>query len=922
MKQLNPLRRVTRGALAPALAAFCALPLSSSAEAQSQVALNGATSVGGVSLDESFYQLVADGYFTAQDRGRVVISDGSMFHSSFQSFNDDLDYLENVAGIDIFDWIISGTAGLPDLQAAVVALDAAVRLICGGGTLTFVLQIPLSSIARSYTIDSAHAYVLNDVLHYRVKLNNVGVMYALETGIQLTGSGGSGPCELTEFHSGFSGYDEVQYDVRFSRTPQGEFDVSCVVESFGSFVNKIPDFSSVGSFTADAIYARVSSQQFDQAIQDYISNIVTAELEIAAPALFGKYLPSSAGFQDLSGSAQNSRFGKESVTASASDRTFLPMEPWATPGKVQRSFLRGHSDVSVPAASPCVAPDLGFTDNTSARPPFDGESNAMGIVYFDSVAWNHPTEAGVQSQVGRRELSGNGVLGRQSAGAEFRHLAPEIGGNFSTVLNDTASPIAPIPLAPHQISALTSMLGTETFDDLTVQVKQCPLATYTLPYDLGTAGGTGGGEVWQEVLLEVNLVQEELTGPRPIASESYRAVFKSDLRLRHVPGRGPGSARTDVTAGGAELVELYTQLPAGGELSSLQVTGTTQTAQAPLSLLFRGLFGDQAASQTQSDPRVMLFIEALAAPFVERAAHGMVALPSLDYPELNVAPFVVDGAVDLPVVSSFHGDYKFGFTLEVPPLCASIQRWGRVDGRLGGQPSAQDEMLAIEVEWSGWDPYLAQETRTGSGVTVVTASSPSGTYDVNPSRWDDGYVEATYMPVPGYGDGTRVLYASGAIFGDTYSSGLHYVVASVAGLERVKALVAQQGYLDATIEFRPYRVWGSSVLCANQYPLPTDPPPAGHHHEAYPSTIWEALEFQTEYACGQREECRDDRWIWVHSAPLGFACPQFLTSDLGKFQVTEIPLRYAPDFYDYTPCTGSGGEGGGPFEEGHEQAWD
>ena len=85
----------------------------------------------------------------------------------------------------------------------------------------------------------------------------------------------------------------------------------------------------------------------------------------------------------------------------------------------------------------------------------------------------------------------------------------------------------------------------------------------------------------------------------------------------------------ELTAVNARLASLATVFTAQ-EVAN--VDDQTAFAQAPVTLFLRAFFGDQRVVAGEGDPRVALLFEGLTAPLVERAAHGMVAIPNMDLP--------------------------------------------------------------------------------------------------------------------------------------------------------------------------------------------------------------------------------------------------------------------------------------------------
>jgi hypothetical protein len=880
--------------------------------------------VGGISVDETFYDFVTNSYLVPDNAGKRNIVDGELFRNDFDAFNNKMDQIV-AAGSTLWDWIYSSSgwdfSGVIQLIAELNIIIAALALEEGQSVATFCgdlqpsvdFEIPLPSVMRTWEFESATADVQADGLHYTIQLRNIGATYNFRTELSV---GTSPLCVLDSNDEGFIVYDTGTYELIFRRTAQGTFHTEASMVSLGSIVEMIPGLGDdMGSFVASL----ARSIGFDNRLQAHATSLVPLELEALFDELVLPYLPGPNGIHDLTGQGQNTRYGMETIPGIVGDAVFQPMATPVLTDKLQRPFLRDHAGIDVPFQADCVSPNLTFPENVAVLPPFDSEAiGPMGIAYFDSVAWNHPSQAALQTEVGRRSQADmNSVLGVTYPGAKLQDLAPELIEDFTYTFTDLASPALPIPLSNQQINAIVGTIGAVQVGATTILVEVCSMETINMIHPM-SAGPSGSGEVLQQMHLRAFITGGGI--PMGSLKEDYTATYHSDLRLAKIQGKYPGPARFEFHVANTEMVGLETTQGGVPLHDWSDITTSTPIQEAPVSLLLRGLFGDSYGPANQADPRVRYLIEGLTLPLVAREVQGMIALPSLDFPAFAAGPVTAfahpNGSVD--VIGQNPGDV--GLRIAVPPLCATVQRWGQVFGMIAGAPSMDDQMLAIEFDWTPWSPNVQITTSAlvsdnGGGASGTSPGGVPVSATANPSRWDNGYMRVDYAP--NAGDKTRVMFASGSFMGDMFEEGgAHFVVATAAGYQTIREAIGAGAITNASLELRPYHGFGWNVNCAALDPLPTAAPPNGRHHEAEPQKVFEALVFQSQFNCALNSDCADSRQIWVHTAPLLAHCPTAIDSDQGKVEVSEGTLRTPPDTYDYTPCSASGG-GGGPGEGSH-----
>src|SRR6185503_3602101 len=158
-----------------------------------------------------------------------------------------------------------------------------------------------------------------------------------------------------------------------------------------------------------------------------------------------------------------------------------------------------------------------------------------------------------------------------------------------------------------------------------LHIRVCEIARPTVAMPFGPPDGTGLVE--HQVVLTATIER----GSFVVLQETWNASFTGELRLSKVPNHDSIEFRTQR----AELQALVN----GSGVDISQLSTTTPFASAPVSLFLRAFLGDNTLPIPTTDQRIYALVEGLTGPLVERAAHGMVVLPGLDFPALNGTQF-------------------------------------------------------------------------------------------------------------------------------------------------------------------------------------------------------------------------------------------------------------------------------------------
>lgn len=878
------------------------LSISASAQVVQQptpVDLPQITTTSGLSIDHDFYEDVTDG-IRGDVAGHTGVYSGAAFTPYTDKIEEEFEDIEDLftQGYDAaITWLASVLPEIALIIAAIVAILLA--LFCGSFQPTVELTLPQQSVYAAFTVEDVQLTQTSTGHRFDVSLNDVGLIS--ETFLEV----GIGSCTDSSKNELLFVYPDVDYVVTVDFLPGGGTQVSA--QLVGGLPPLDRRYDGGSNVTANALWSFANVDIGGQDLAYHIRAFAISEVPLQLEAMFTNwwppYLPQSGWLVDLSGSKQTQRYGQNAVVATVGPALYQPLVSALPDTKVRVTFDNLHSAVSADPLATCA--DTSFDPGPAVTPNFPIESTlAKGTYHTSFKTFEHRIAAGIRAAVGHRS--------KDKPGSDFvvehdmQDLVPEAGANdFRFLVGDVTSPVYPVPLSGAQKSALINTqitsggrLSGATMSAIDLEIEVCEVRRSALPNPLGPGGDAG--YVVHDVVLKASLLE----AGAPILQETWDASFVGRLVLSKVPTKDSIEFRTV----DAELSSLVNQ--AGVDVA--QVSLNTPFANAPVSLFLRAFVGDNTVPFPQTDNRVFYMIEGLAGPLVERAAHGMVVLPGLDFPPFDGATF---GFIQAAV--QYHGDdYELGLDFNHPALCSSIEHWGTTQALVGGVPSGSDHMLTLEVDWM---PHVAMpgfKTRTSAAVATVTAPNVLQV-NQNPSRFDTGFLSVTYSPANG--DASRMMNASGYRLGAFLpGGGMHFVASTAVAYKALRQSYPSSMFPEVTFELRPYH---QPVMadCPMLFPGPIDDLPGhmgGHHEDPGYADVYEVLTFETQKDCKGIGKCDGVRVAAMWTAPLFFDCPGPdgpWAADEHSFDTVEGTLRVPPTTYVYVTenCMGFGTPGQG-----------
>lgn len=877
------------------------LSLTASAQVVQQPAgvdLQQTVTTSGLSIDHDFYEEVTDG-IREDVAGHTGVYSGAEFTPYTDKIEDEFETIEDLfaQGYDAaLAWLLGV---LPEIGLIIAAIVAALLLLfCGSFQPTVELTLPQQSVYGAFTVEDVQITQTSTGHRFDVSLNDVGMIS--ETFLEV----GIGSCTDNSKNELLFVYPSADYIVNVDFLPGGGSQVT--VTPVGGLPGLVKRYDGSNNVTANTLwgFANVDINGFD--LEDKIRTFALTEVPLQLEAMFTNwwppYLPQSGWLVDLSGSKQTQRYGQNTVAGTVGQAIYQPLVSALAVTKVRVTFDNLHSAVLADPLATCA--DTFFDPGPTVTPNFPIESTtAKGYYHTSFKTFEHRIAAGIRAAVGHRS--------KDKPGSDFivehdmEDLVPEAGTNdFRFLVGDMNSPVYPVPLSGAQKLALINTpitsggrLSSTTMSAIDLEIEVCEVRRSALPNPLGPGGDAG--YVTHDVVLKASLLE----AGAPILQETWDASFVGRLVLSKVPTQDSIEFRTI----DAELTSLVNQ--AGVDVS--QVSLSTPFASAPVALFLRTFVGDNTLPFPQTDDRVFYMIEGLAGPLVERAAHGMVVLPGLDFPAFDGATF---GFIQAAV--QYHGDdYQLGLDFDYPALCSSIEHWGSTQALVGGVPSGTDHMLTLEVDWMPHKAMPGFKTRTSAAVAVVTAPNLPQVLQ-NPSRFDTGFLSVTYAPANG--DGSRMMNASGYRLGAFLpDGGMHFVASTAVTYKALRQSYPSSMFPEVTFELRPYHHLPPMALCSDLFPGPIDELPGhmgGHHEDPGYADVYEVLTFETQKDCKGIGKCDGVRVAALWTPPLFFDCPGPdgpWAADEHSFDTVEGTLRVPPTTYVYVNenCMGFGTPG-------------
>jgi hypothetical protein len=864
--------------LASTLALFLVLlGLHAPLAAQAPPDLGAATTASGLSIHQDFYEDLNAGILS-DNAGRSAAYTNAGFTPHTDKIEEQLSQIEGLfqAGYDAaISWL---TSTFPEIGLIVVAIVGALLLLfCGSFQPTVDVGVPPASVVAAFTVEDMQIAQTSTGQRFTVRLGDVGLRSIVETEV------GIGSCTDESKDELAFVYPAVNYRVDVQFLAGGGTQVTA--QLLGALPGLVKTFDGGQNVTADALwtFANVSigGSSLQTKIAAFATNDVPDRLEEIYTSWFVPYLAQAGWRLDLSGSKQTTRYGENQVFATVGPALYAPLASDLAASKVRVEFDNVHSSVPSHALATCANPTP-FDPGPAVAPNFAAEGpTAEGTYHTSYKTFEHRIVAGIRSAVGLRDelKPGSDYIVEH----DLITLVPEATNSIFWMFRNVASKITPIPLSSGQANSILSTpagqgqtLGQIGLGELTLRIRVCEVERPTLAAPFGPVDGTGMVE--HGVVLRATIER----GTTVVLQETFDATFLGELRLSKVPGKDSLEFRTLR----ADLVSLVNS--AGLEWDDISTS--TPFASAPVSLFLRAFLGDNTVPYPLHDQRIHYLFEGLVGPLVERAAHGMVVLPGLDFPAFNGAQFgFLQSAVQ------YYGS-TLGLDFDYPKLCATVLRWGQTLALVNGVPSGTDFMLTVEVAWG--TSMAPANFKTGTGVSPILATAPSTPSVLdNPSRWDGGYLSVDYFPTNG--DESRVMNASGHRLGDFLpGGGEHFVAATAVAYQYLRQAYPAAQYPNATFELRPYRAL-DIIDCSTTFPGPVhEPPHVGSHHETGPdSDVYEALTFETRKDCLGVGKCDGARVVALWSAPLFQDCPENFGVDKHVFDTLPGTLRVPPSSY-------------------------